>query len=201
MIKHFAWAVGDQRGRVAVSLENEIFQLQTIGGNCPPARVLIQVLEAWGELRDALNALNARRLHRTAIAPHVGMSGAETLLLIEERDPALLDYPTRARLHVSMCGKLNEGVRMWGGDLVELSSAFVARFGTDPATDPLVFTESPTRDGIQWNSKVRLTLLDGRLFHVYAEDVVAEGYSMPEALAALIEAPAEVADVYAEDAA
>jgi hypothetical protein len=172
VIKHFQWSENDNRGRVAVALNNEIFTLATIAGQCPPARVLIRVLEQWGEMRDALNAINDRRLHRTAIAPRVGMSGAYTLLLIEERDPELADYPTRARLHVSMYGKLNQGVRMWGGDLVELSAAFVSRFDMSPAADKLLVIESPTRGEMPWEGKISLSLFEGRLHHVYAEDVV-----------------------------
>lgn len=205
MIKHFEWCEGANRGRVAVALNGDIFTLATIAGQCPPARVLIRVLEQWDDLRDELNAINARRLHRTAIVPHVGMSGAETLLLIEERDPELADYPTRARLHVSMYGKLNEGVRMWGGDLVELSSAFAARFDSDPATDELMVIEAPTRGELQWNSRVNLTLFEGRLHHVYAEDVVDadEAYQPSAVLAQLagidIDSPIPDEVEYAED--
>lgn len=185
MIKHFSFD-GDGRGRVAVALtEDGKFFLDTIAGQCPPVRILFRILEQWPEMVEALNALNYQRQHRTATDVRYGMSGAENYLLIEERNPALADYPTRARLHVSMYGKLNQGIAMWGGDLVELVSAVSCRHerisDKERREEALTVTEVATRSDLQWNDPIRLGVWPDGILSMRGRDIPDAYYDNPEA--------------------
>ena len=158
MIKHFNFFEQDARGRVAVSIDdNDKFTLTSLSGKAPPAWVLLAAVAALGDKQIEL--INHAALHRRneyAVERRVGMSGSVDYRLIERRNDALLDYPTSARLHVSMYGKLNSGVRCWIGDLPILTAALIDAGISIP--DPSYFEEAPTRSGLDWQAPVSILL-------------------------------------------
>lgn len=153
--KHYTFGVIGEVpfGRVAVKYgEDEKFIFASINGAAPPVWVLGMVLTANPEIIEASNDASMRRQNGYAIVYRVGMSGARDFRLLERRDDDLLDYPTRAHLHVSMYGKLNEGVRMWQGDLVPIIADMIENHGelfVVPTGGYIL--EQPTRSGeINW---------------------------------------------------
>ena len=167
MIKHFNWSLeGYGRGRVAIAIDEQAFvvTLAQIAGNAPPA-----ALAAWGNLINAFEVgegeepalqlaaqLHAERVNRFAVERRVGMSGAVDYRLIIEQNAALADYPTVAVLHISMAGKLNDGIKMWLGDFYPIYQQWLAdnAYGvglsgyTAEEGEALVIEEAPTRSGI-----------------------------------------------------
>lgn len=153
--KHYTFGVIGEvpGGRVAVKYgEDEKFIFASINGAAAPVWVLGMVLSANPEIVEASNDATMRRQNDYAIVSRTGMSGARDFRLIERRDDDLLDYPTRAHLHVSMYGKLNEGVRMWQGDLVPVIADMIENHEelfVVPTGGYIL--EQPTRSGeINW---------------------------------------------------
>lgn len=151
MIKHYVFSTNSERGRVAVSLDNEEFRFAPVSGPAPRAWVLGAVIAADESLVETANAAALRRRHDYAAAVHHGMSGSRDFRLIERRNDDLADYPTAARIHVSMYGKLNAGVKCWVGDLPPLVAAMM---DDDPTLfavpDDGAIKEVPTRKGLDW---------------------------------------------------
>ena len=116
-IKHF---VTESNGRFAVAVDGTVFVMAHLSGPAPRPGHLALAIEAWPQLQEAANAAAASRQNPYATERIVGMSGAENYRLRECRDVTTGDFPVRATVHVSMYGKLNQGVRVWLGDLAPL---------------------------------------------------------------------------------
>lgn len=135
MLKHVRWEMlirGNHLcGLVAVRVEGERVQLQSLAGPDLPAEMLLSVLNAalpenWVE--------QAERLHRGRKEPwylhtRVGMSGCRDYKLYSLRDEEFADWPLRAVVHVSMYGKLNGGLNCWLGDLPAILKEVAMDYG------------------------------------------------------------------------
>jgi len=124
---HLAWEAGEgeemTRGRVAVKVDwDNHFEVRQLAGPAPTTDVLEGIV-GYLELWDLAHKLNNERLSSHAVEVRDGMSGCRDYLLRIDKDPAWGDCPIVARLHISMMGKLNEGVRMWLGDFIPLAIA------------------------------------------------------------------------------
>lgn len=131
MIRHAI--CGYPAKRFAVVLEAygnrlEIKQLQ--GQPAPPAsaallrRVLEQIEFPSGQAAWELAfQCHAQRKSRYAVEEYVGMSGSRDYRLRVEADAALGDFPIVAAIHVSMYGKLNNGLSIHLMDLPPLLEA------------------------------------------------------------------------------
>lgn len=137
MIKHVVWTLADgpnkeTRGRVGVSFDSaDHVTLVNLGNYMLPAVLLLPVLnEALGDgWIDKAEKLHRHRDHPWKIEVHKGLSGAcdYRLRVLENED--WLYMPVKARLHVSMYSKLNEGLRsVWLGDLAPLLASFLEEF-------------------------------------------------------------------------
>lgn len=159
-IKHFNWVHGELRGRCVLAVDAaEGFQFSDLSGNSPTLEVLMRALALCPAVIEAANTANSRRQHMCAVDVRHGMSGCMDFILVEQRNTALLDYPTVARLHVSMVGKLNQGVAMWVGDLPPVLSA---AWAYAPEWRAVQIEEAPTREGLAFfnGSDLRLTVAD-----------------------------------------
>jgi hypothetical protein len=70
------------------------------------------------------------------------MSGCVDILLREERDVELCDYPVVARIHVSMAGKINQPIKFWLGDLPRLLGVLKRECPVEPADFPVYIGEA-----------------------------------------------------------
>ena len=116
-IKHF---VTESNGRFAIAVDGTQFVMAHLSGPAPRPGHLALAIEAWPALQAAANAAAATRQNPYATERIVGMSGAENYRLRECRNQTVGDFPVRATIHVSMYGKLNQGIRLWLGDLPAL---------------------------------------------------------------------------------
>jgi hypothetical protein len=154
---------GKKPSRVAVAIDFERFQLAQISGPAPETWVLGAILAADETLVEAANAAQCRRQHDYAVTVHHGMSGSKDFRLIERRNDDLADYPTAARIHVSMYGKLNDGVKCWIGDPPPLVAAMMDSDRTlFVIPENGAIKEVPTREGLAWRRPAAelLTILD-----------------------------------------
>ena len=115
--KHF---VTESNGRFAIAVDGTQFVLAHMSGPAPRPGHLALAIEAWPQLQEAANAAASTRQNPYATERIVGMSGAENYRLRECRNVTTGDFPVRATVHVSMYGKLNQGIRLWLGDLAPL---------------------------------------------------------------------------------
>jgi hypothetical protein len=166
MIKHFVWSYNNETGRVAVSVDGDRITVRQIAGMAPPWSAEDATAIEWsnvlnnafhgpsGEpLRVWAQDLSAQRVNRFAVQTCWGKSGSRNYLLRVERDAALADYPIAAVLHVSMYGKLNEGLSMWLGDFAELNNAIIGDVDDEtPDAAGLVIREVPTAEGLEWQT-------------------------------------------------
>jgi len=139
-LRHVSWERWDEdrsrtRGLVAVRTAGcetayERVELKTLSGHDLPVGLLLPVLSA--ALPDDWMA-DAERLHQSRKSPwpvkrRIGMSGCRDYTLYYLRNEALIDQPRAASLHVSMSWKLNEGLRLWMGDLPPLLAVVIQDF-------------------------------------------------------------------------
>lgn len=123
-------------GTVAVKVEYDRVELKSLSGPDLAAELLFPVLSA--ALPDGWLA-EAEKLHQSRVNPwlvrtRTGMSGCRDYSLYLLRDKNFLDQPRVASLHVSMTGKLSEGLRLRLGDLPPLLAAVLQDF--PPPTPP-----------------------------------------------------------------
>ena len=127
LVKHFTWVgatVGS--GRVAVGIDGDRLMISRLTGQWPIAR-----LNVWDAVIRSIDpsypdrARELSRRNRYVVARRVGRSGCETYFLITERDRDLLDYPTAARLHITMAGKF-PGWRGWIRDWYDIVGCWMA---------------------------------------------------------------------------
>ena len=116
-IKHF---ITESDGRFAVVVDGDMFVMAHMSGPAPRPGHLALAIESWPQLQEAANAAASTRQNPYATERIMGMSGAENYRLRECRNQTVGDFPVRATIHVSMYGKLNQGVRVWLGDLPAL---------------------------------------------------------------------------------
>jgi hypothetical protein len=116
-IKHF---ITNDGGRFAVAVDGTFFVMAHLSGPAPRPGHLALAIESWPQLQEAANESAASRMNPYATERIMGMSGAENYRLRECRNQTVGDFPVRATIHVSMYGKLNQGIRLWLGDLPAL---------------------------------------------------------------------------------
>jgi len=163
MIKHFVWNYAGETGRVAVKVEDSVIEVAQISGKAPPWCSIDATCVDWsnvinnafqGPNGEPLNVwaqnLSAGRVNRCAVERRVGMSGSVDYTLRIERNADLCDYPIAARLHISMAGKLNSGLKMWLGDYSELRQAVNGDLSDETPESGMVIEEVPTRAGLNF---------------------------------------------------
>jgi hypothetical protein len=137
LTKHVSWSINDidepdkiLHGRAGVRLDSDRVKLVNLGNYALPACLLLPVLNAAlgdGWISTA-EELHLKRKHPWKVETHEGMSGAKNYQLRVCENEDWLYMPVRARIHVSMYGKLNEGLRMWLGDLPPLLAKLLEDF-------------------------------------------------------------------------
>ena len=163
MIKHFVWNYAGKSGRVAGRVENDVIEVRQISGKAPPWSSMDATCVDWSNIinnafqgpdGEPLNVwaqnLSATRVNRCAVECRVGMCGAVDYTLRIERNANLADYPIAARLHISMAGKLNSGLKMWLGDYAELKDALNGNVSDETPESGMVIEEVPTRAGLNF---------------------------------------------------
>ena len=155
-LKHVVWSLQDQDGeytscgRAGIRVQDDRIELAQLAGEALPASLLVPVISAV--LGDGWVA-EAERLHRQRANPwqvetRTGMSGARKYRLRVLENAEWHNAPIVASLHVSMYGKLNEGLRLWMGDLPPLLAAVLQDY--PPASDVFLQVYEPVlRNGYQ----------------------------------------------------
>lgn len=150
MIKHYEWRQIDSdgkpvaHGRVAVGVDGEDrFRFAQIAGQAPVPEVLYKALAEMPELLERAWTLDKTRVNRAGVQVRVGMSGCVDILLREERDIELCDYPIKARLHVSMAEKINRPLKFWLGDLPRLLEVLKHGCPVESTDFPVYIEEVP----------------------------------------------------------
>lgn len=187
MLKHFGYITTQGRGRLAVALHGDRITIKHLAGYAPPAQVLPSVLALLPEVLDAANAAATTRRNGYAVQIRNGMSGSRDYMLRECRDADLGDFPIRARIHVSMYGKLNEAVSMWIGDLPPLLAALCAGFVGEVSFN--VWEEDifePERRWMNASPVIRLSPDGGLIFDESLESETEQEYDGPGILARLM---------------
>jgi len=121
-------------GRVAVKVDDLRVQIRSISGPDLPAKLLFPVLnaalpEGWIEA--------AETAHRSRSCPwcvyvYRGMSGCENYELYSLQSAEFMNQKLSASIHVSMYGKLNQGLNCWLGDLPPLLARLVEKYPPPP---------------------------------------------------------------------
>jgi len=114
MVKHYKWQTAEASGRIAVRLDSSELIISQLAGNAPPfeiMNVLYPHLIDMG-LKEISEKNTEFLKNRIAVQSWSGISGCETWIVREERNPRLEDYPIIGGLYSSMYQKLNRGVRI-----------------------------------------------------------------------------------------
>jgi len=137
-------------GLIAVKVEYDQLSLKSLAGPDMPVKMLLPLLNATlpeGWLKEA-ERLHQSRRNPWLVKARTGMSGCSDYFLYSLRNEEYFDQPRVASLHVSMYGKLNEGLCMWLGDLPPLLAAVLQDF--PPASDVFLQVYEPElREGYQ----------------------------------------------------
>jgi hypothetical protein len=176
MLKHYNWSTERGGGRIAVLVEGNRFRLEQLSGIAPTSPVIFAVLEQLPDVLDRGNELHQRRTNRYTTERRTGMSGCVDYLLHVERDPELHDYPITAGIHVSMYGKLNEGVDLWLMDLIPLIIEMLNDYPTN-ASDEVWLKEVKIRQDFDWEHRSEFGLeiiSDG---HLSVEPIGVSNYT------------------------
>ncbi len=140
-IRHFVWQNETLCGRIAIGVVGERFRFVQLAGPAPTPQVLYRVLMETPGLLEYAGKMDRMRVHRVGVETRSGMSGCFDVLLREERDAELRDYPIVAGIHVSMMGKLNRPINVWSGDLPRLLNEL--RRVVPPEDTNIIVLEAP----------------------------------------------------------
>lgn len=129
-ISHIRWSTSDSTGLIAVKVRDERVSLRRLAGNALPVGVLPDVLfialpDNWEEVCEKKHT---SRKYDWCVSKRYGQSGCIDYILRYMRDVDTLDQPIGGRIHVSMRGKLNQGVSLWLGDIPPLLVAILEDF-------------------------------------------------------------------------
>jgi hypothetical protein len=119
------------------------FRFAQIAGQAPVPEALYKALAEMPELLERAWTLDKTRVHRVGVEIRRGMSGCADILLREERDVELCDYPIKARIHVSMAGKINQPIKFWIGDLPRLVEVLKRECPVESTDFPVFIEEAP----------------------------------------------------------
>ncbi len=155
LLKHVEWGFrrDDQTfyGLLAVRVEDNRLSLKSLAGSAMPVELLFPLLDATlpeGWLKEA-ERLHQSRRNPWLVKSRYGMSGCSDYFLYSLRDEEYLDQPRVASLHVSMYGKLNEGLHLWLGDVPPLLAAMLQDYPPLSEGVSLQVYEPVLRDGYQ----------------------------------------------------
>lgn len=149
LLRHVEWRSGSSHGLLAVRVEDNRFYLKSLAGSALPAEKLLSLLDATlpeGWLKEA-ERLHQSRRNPWLVQSRYGMSGCSDYFLYSLRNEEFLDQPVGGRIHVSMRGKLNQGVSLWLGDLPPLLAAVLQDYPPAPADVSLRVYEPVLRGG------------------------------------------------------
>jgi len=146
MIRHVRWQMLDDNaasrpGIVAVKWmeRDNIVIVRTLAGEGLPAKLLFPVLNlAFPDWVERAEKLHQSRKNPWTVVVRYGMSGCRDYRLYALKDEELMDQQLCAELHVSMYGKLNEGVRLWAGDLPPLLEALLDDYSPHPQKEEVL---------------------------------------------------------------
>ncbi len=165
MVKHYTCytSATDRPGRVAVAVRDGRFEMADVAGPAPGAWVLSAILADNPDIVTAANRAACFRQYQHAVVQHNGMSGATTFRLIERRYDPTQNYPTVGVLHISMHGKLNDGVKCRLSSLPPLVAAALAARALR-APDGAWIREEALRGDVDWKMlEDQLAVEDGEL--------------------------------------
>jgi len=137
LLKHVEWGFrrDDQTfyGLIAVKVEDNRFYLKSLAGSAIQVEFFLPLLDATlpeGWLKEA-ERLHQSRRNPWLVKSRYGISGCSDYFLYSLRNEEFLDQPVGGRIHVSMRGKLNQGVSLWLGDLPPLLAAVLQDYPPD----------------------------------------------------------------------
>ena len=149
MLKHFNFNFIDGHGRVGVLVKYDFIEVFQVAGVALPIEGLIPLLKTALTEEEIARAdeLNMSRKNDIVVEKIRGMSGAKNYILrsLKNKDKGLIQ--TCATLHISMYGKLNEGLKCWLGDLPELLAA-----AEIPSNEEFLFEEAEIKMNLPWGS-------------------------------------------------
>jgi len=137
LLRHVTWKLMDGQtvihGLIAVKVEYDQLSLKSLAGPDMPVKMLLPLLNATlpeGWLKEA-ERLHQSRRNPWLVKSRYGISGCSDYFLYSLRNEEFLDQPVGGRIHVSMRGKLNQGVSLWLGDLPPLLAAVLQDYPPD----------------------------------------------------------------------
>ncbi len=120
-------ATPPKKSRVAVTSDGDRITITHIGGKAPrlTSQLLWKAIEVAGmSISESLELSSKTRVNPFKVVRRKGMSGACDWKLVVRQNDETRDYPTKALVHESMLGKMNEPIRgMWVGDLAEIAQS------------------------------------------------------------------------------
>lgn len=152
-LKHVVWSLQDgeytSRGRAGIRVQDDRIELAQLAGEALPASLLVPVISAalgGGWVAEA-ESLHRQRVNLWQVETRTGMSGARKYRLRILEDAEWHNAPIVASLHVSMYGKLNEGLHLWLGDVPPLLAAMLQDYPPPSEGVSLQVYEPVLRDG------------------------------------------------------
>ena len=162
MLKHVIWEKSDGKGRIGIRVDNDHrIEMKQLSGGALSANMLLPVLQSvlgdnW--IAEA-EQLHQNRAYPWCVEEHQGMSGARNYRLRFPENEEWRNAPVSAYLHVSMNDKLNQGLKLWLGDLPPLLTELVEdypppeedlyRLQVYEPEEPAGFNEPGTSSGFQ----------------------------------------------------
>ena len=140
ILKHVRWEIPIENdtysylyGRVAVKVDDLRVQIRSISGPDLPAELLFPVLnaalpEGWIEAAETAPV----PVRPWCVCVYRGMSGCENYELYSLQSAEFMNQKLSASIHVSMYGKLNQGLNCWLGDLPPLLARLVEEYPPPP---------------------------------------------------------------------
>ena len=148
MLKHFNFFQNGY-GRVGVLVKYDFIEVFQVAGVALPVEGLLPLLKKALSSEDILRAdeLNMSRKNDIVVEKFRGMSGTKNYVLRSLKDEKKGLIQRCATLHISMYGKLNEGLKCWLGDLPELLAA-----AEIPSNEEFLFEEAEIKMNLPWGS-------------------------------------------------
>lgn len=151
-LRHVQWQYDGMRGLAYVRFEETRLEIGTLAGRDMPVDLLLPVLNATlpGTWIEQAEAEHQDRMYPWTISRRRGYSGCCDYRLYYLKDEELLNQPKGSDVHVSMYGKLNEGITLWLGDLPPILAVILEDYPPAPAGSYFLHTYEPElRTGYQ----------------------------------------------------
>ena len=121
MVEHFKWEYDGKGGIISVYLSGCWLEIKLVSGSAPPVEILAELVNDWVPVVNEIAYVNnLNRQNPYAIKIREGTSLCLDYSLIECRDEEMKIFPKKGEIHISMYGRLNEGLAMWPWDFAIL---------------------------------------------------------------------------------